>query len=227
MQAIILAAGKGTRLGSITEETPKPMILINGRPLLAYILERLPDEIDNVLIAVGHQSDKIKAYFKNSYAGKSIVYVDASDLSGTAGALFQARISLKGRFLVLYADDVYERRDLENLIRYSYAMGIFEGKPNHASYLQVEMDGDGYITGFRKPTEQEITEGMRVVVGAFMLDDRIFDYEPVRIANGEYGLPQTILVFAKDHPVNAVLMPSWRTITYKHDIPVLESTLDY
>jgi NDP-sugar pyrophosphorylase family protein len=227
MQAIILAAGRGKRLGGLTEAVPKPMTLIGGKPMLSYIIDTLPAEIRDVIMVVGYHGEMIRDYFEENYEGKRISYLETPELKGTADALFEAKAFLKGRFLVLYGDDFHEAGDLERLIRHPLAMGVFEGVPNHGGYLYVEIDGAGNVAGFRKPSSEEILHGTRVVTGAFALDERIFKHNPVRIENGEYGLPQTILKFAERHPVAAVGMPSWRTITYPDDIRALELHLMY
>src|SRR5262249_3376454 len=107
MQAIILAAGKGTRLGKLTEEIPKAMIPIAGKPFLFYILENLPVGIDSIIIAIGHNGEKIRDYFGDSFKGKLISYLPVPELNGTADTLFKAKLLLKSRFLVLFGDDFY------------------------------------------------------------------------------------------------------------------------
>ena len=225
MQAIILAAGRGTRLGNLTETVPKPMILIGGKPVLSYIIERLPADINEVILVVGYHGEIIRDYFKGNYEGRRISYLETPELKGTADALFKAKAFLQGRFLVLYGDDFHETRDLDNLMRHPLAMGVSESVPNPAKYLHVEIDDNGNVAGFRKPSAEEILHGTRIPSGAFVLDKRIFKQEPVLLKNGEYGLPQTILKFAERHPVAAVKMPSWRTITYPEDIRALGSHL--
>ena len=54
MKAIILAAGRGTRMGNLTEEIPKPMLLYKGKNLIEYKIDILPEEINEVLIVVGY-----------------------------------------------------------------------------------------------------------------------------------------------------------------------------
>ncbi len=78
MQAVILAAGRGTRMGALTEHTPKPMLLVNGRPVLEYIFDSLPEEIDEVIIVVGYLGSVIQKHFGGFYKGKKILYVEQS-----------------------------------------------------------------------------------------------------------------------------------------------------
>ena len=59
MKAVILAAGKGTRMGDLSLETPKPMLKVLGKTLLEHKLDSLPDVIDEVVITVGYLKDRI------------------------------------------------------------------------------------------------------------------------------------------------------------------------
>ncbi len=218
MKAIILAAGKGSRLGVLTADAPKPMIEIGGQPLLAHLIGFLPAIVDEVILAVGYHGEQVKKYFGERYGGRKISYVDASDLTGTAGALFKAREMAVGRFLVLNGDDIFHPDDIENLIAYPLAMGVFEGAPVRPGYVHIDIDEGGNLKAFRKPGHEEVVSGMRGGAGAFVLNEEIFRYEPVPLSSGEYSLPHTVLKFAKDHQVAIVPMPSWRGITYPEDV---------
>jgi NDP-sugar pyrophosphorylase family protein len=226
MKAVILAAGKGTRLGALTEYVPKPMISIGGVPLLERIMQALPNVIDEIIIVVGYRSEVIQNYFGDEYEGRRIVYVDGSDLTGTAGALFNTKDLLgDDRFLVLNGDDFFSKEDLLNLIAFPRAWGVFEGVPNHNTYFHVEVDPEGMIRGFRRPSPEELTHGMRISTGAFVLDPSIFEQAPVPLKAREFSLPHTVLAHAAEMPMVAVPMPSWRTITYSEDVRRLEEYL--
>jgi UDP-N-acetylglucosamine diphosphorylase / glucose-1-phosphate thymidylyltransferase / UDP-N-acetylgalactosamine diphosphorylase / glucosamine-1-phosphate N-acetyltransferase / galactosamine-1-phosphate N-acetyltransferase len=63
--AVVLAAGKGTRMGTVTDETPKPMLLIQGKPMLEHILEGLAAAgVENFFIVVGYRHQLIEQYFR-------------------------------------------------------------------------------------------------------------------------------------------------------------------
>ena len=72
MQAVILAAGVGKRLKPLTDDLPKPMVRVNGRPILEYTLSILPKEIDEVILIVGYLKEKIIEYFGDSFKGVPI-----------------------------------------------------------------------------------------------------------------------------------------------------------
>ncbi len=88
-KAVILAAGRGTRMGAITEDLPKPMLPVQGRPLLEHIVERLGRAgIERFLIVVGYRRDAIEAHF----AGRpGIEFRVQENVNGTGSAALLAR----------------------------------------------------------------------------------------------------------------------------------------
>ena len=77
MQAIILAAGLGRRLGPLTRQSTKFMVTVNGRPLAAYTLDALVAAgISRLVIVVGHGADEVRQYVGDAYRGVPVTYVD-------------------------------------------------------------------------------------------------------------------------------------------------------
>jgi MurNAc alpha-1-phosphate uridylyltransferase len=107
MQTVILAGGLATRLRPLTNDIPKSMIRVNGRPFLEYQLHLLlENKITDIVLCVGHLSQMIKAHFGNGKRfGVNIRYSDEGEnLLGTAGALKRAEPLLEDQFLLLYGD---------------------------------------------------------------------------------------------------------------------------
>lgn len=86
---VIMAGGKGLRLRPLTEETPKPLLLVRGKPILEHIIENLRDEgFANIVIAINYLGSQIENHFKNgSRLGVDIRYLREQRELGTAGAL--------------------------------------------------------------------------------------------------------------------------------------------
>ena len=115
---MILAAGEGQRLGEITKMIPKPMIEINGKPVLEHNLEMCRKAgINDIYINLHHLPDKIRNYFDDgSNYGVNIKYNLEPDLLGTAGALLPFKKNLKNDpFFVIYGDNFvsFELMDLK------------------------------------------------------------------------------------------------------------------
>jgi len=117
-QAVILAGGFGTRLGSLTQNLPKPMMDINGIPFAEYILKFLiKNGINNIIFSVGHLKDPIKNYFGDgSKWGVEIKYVVENIPSGTGGFLKLAPELLDEYFFVVNGDTIFDF-DIDNLFK--------------------------------------------------------------------------------------------------------------
>jgi len=116
MKALILAAGKGTRLGTLTTSMPKPMLPINGEPLLAHTVAWLRSHgITEIAMNLHHAPEVIPAYFGDGSAfGVRITYSHETTLLGTAGAARRLKSFLNERFVVIYGD-VFSNVDLTEL----------------------------------------------------------------------------------------------------------------
>ena len=106
MQAVILAGGLGTRLAPLTQEVPKPMVIIGRKPFLHYQLALLERQgFTRILLLVGYLGRQIMEYFKEGRSlGLHIKYSVEDEPLGTAGALKRAEPYLEEEFLLVYGD---------------------------------------------------------------------------------------------------------------------------
>ena len=122
MKAFLLAAGKGTRLKPFTDNCPKCLMDINGKPLLQIWLDSLQKyNIDEVLINTHYLHKQVEdfiAYFKPKTSIKITLSYE-KDLLGSAGTLIKNKIFVKNEenFLVIYADNL-TNTNLEKLIKF-------------------------------------------------------------------------------------------------------------
>ena len=91
MQAVILAAGQGKRLRPLTENVPKSLGPVGGKPILEYTMGILPPGIDEVIIVIGYRGDTIRSYFGESFGRLKLTYVEQPIPLGTGEALRRAR----------------------------------------------------------------------------------------------------------------------------------------
>ena len=106
MQAVIMAGGKGTRLATVTKNIPKPMVPIEGKPLLEYQIENLKENgADNIILIVGYLGDVIQDHFSDgSVFGVDISYYVEETPLGTAGALAKIKDRLEDTFFLIFGD---------------------------------------------------------------------------------------------------------------------------
>ena len=106
MQAVIMAGGKGTRLATVTKNIPKPMVPIEGKPLLEYQIENLKENgVRNIVLIVGHLGDVIRDHFGDGSAfGVEVSYFVEETPLGTAGALAKIKDRLEDSFFLVFGD---------------------------------------------------------------------------------------------------------------------------
>src|SRR5215467_4521998 len=108
MDAIILAAGLGTRLRPHTLTTPKPLLPVRGRPILDWALGALPLSVDRVLVVVNYLADQIEAYLRKQTYFPECEAVVQEQPRGTGDAFRCCQSKLRSdKFLVLNGDDLY------------------------------------------------------------------------------------------------------------------------
>ena len=109
MKTIIMAGGKGTRIATIADNIPKPMIPICGKPILEHQIDCLKKNgLTDIIIVVGHLGHIIKEYFNNgSIFGCNISYYTETEPLGTGGALFKIE-GLSNSFILINGDIIFD-----------------------------------------------------------------------------------------------------------------------
>ena len=224
MQCIILAAGRGTRMGNLTDTCPKPMLPLAGRPKLAWSMDLLPSAVDEVIMVVGYLQEHIRSYFGTHYNHRTVTYVEQRELNGTAGAVALCASYVRGSVLVMMGDDLYMQSDLEQLLRYEQAL-LAMPTDDAQRYGVVTTDADGNLTGVTE-RPHEMTTGL-VNTGAYVLAPAYFQYTPVKISEREYGLPQTLAAMYPDTLTHVVHATRWCAVGNAQDIAQAHEELPF
>jgi len=195
MQAVILAAGRGTRLQPLTDTIPKAMLLINGKPILQIILEQLKTVgVTEVVVIVNYLKDHIINYFGNgSKMGLKITYVEQPELRGSADAIARAEPYItEKRFFVIACDSLFETHLLKRLLRHE-SPGVFTCTEveDGRRYGILVTEGKKVLKIIEKP-EQPPTNLANLSV--YILPHEIFKAckEVKQGLKGEYWLPEAI-----------------------------------
>lgn len=189
MKAVILAGGRGTRLGNLTHEIPKPMIRVMGKPLLEYQVELLRDHgINEIWILVNYLKDTIIQYFGNgSVWNLSIQYYEELKPLGTTGGIKAIESYLTEDFLVLYGD-VLVNMDLQRLLDFhtlQRADATLVLHPNDHPYDSdlVELNQQMRITAFHaKPHPKDAYLRNLVNAGLYVMSPKILKELPAGAA---------------------------------------------
>jgi mannose-1-phosphate guanylyltransferase len=182
MDAVVLVGGSGTRLRPLTLRTPKPMLPLVDRPLLAYLFDQLADAgVTRAILACGYLPDALVEHFGDGGAmasGLALEYVVESEPLGTAGA---ARLAAAGRvsetFLLLNGD-ILSEHDLSALVALHRSKGAsatlaLVQVDDPSRYGVVEVDPDGTVLRFvEKPAPGESASNL-VNAGAYVLEPSV------------------------------------------------------
>lgn len=183
MKAIILAGGKGTRLGKLTEEIPKPMLRLVGKPLMEYHVELLKRYgITNIFITVNYLKDAIIEHFGNGEKfGVNIQYFEETQPLGTVGGVKALENQLSDDFLVIYGDVMVEM-DIKKLIDFhkiKRSLATLVLHPNDHPYDSdlVAVDKDDRVTAFiPKPHEDGKYYANLVNAGVYILNKKVLQF---------------------------------------------------
>jgi dTDP-glucose pyrophosphorylase len=179
-QAVILAGGKGTRLGAITQAIPKPMLPIAGeRPFLDYLLETIERHgYHDIILLGGYLGEVLKAAYDGRRIGQATIRVLREEVPlGTAGALTVAREELDPRFLMMNGDAFFDinLRALEQVARQSGAAATLalRSVPDAARYGRV-IEERGKVVAFLEKDLKRPGQGI-INGGIYVLKREILD----------------------------------------------------
>lgn len=110
LHAVIPAAGRGTRLAPLTDEKPKPLVDVGGRPLIEHVFDALaPVDPDSYVLVIGYRGDQIRDHLGDTYDNTPIEYVHQPEPEGLADAVRRAGRAVQGdRFVVCNGDNVLQ-----------------------------------------------------------------------------------------------------------------------
>jgi UDP-N-acetylglucosamine diphosphorylase / glucose-1-phosphate thymidylyltransferase / UDP-N-acetylgalactosamine diphosphorylase / glucosamine-1-phosphate N-acetyltransferase / galactosamine-1-phosphate N-acetyltransferase len=219
MQAIILAAGEGTRMRPLTSKRPKVMLPVCGRPMLEQIVLRaLQAGADNFVFVVGYGADLVKSHFGNgSLLGTSIRYAIQEQQLGTGHALLAAESLSEERFIVLNGDVLPDVNTLKNLF---HAQGFA------ATAIRVsDPQRYGVFTACDKRLESVVEKSSAppsnlANAGIYLLGREIFDairHAPVS-PRGEYELTDGLNALAMKQNISIIELKDWIEIGRPWDI---------
>lgn len=203
MKAVLLAAGRGTRLAPLTDSVPKILVPLAGRPLLEHQLEYLArNGVTELAVNVHHHADQVLAALDAAAPPFAVEVFAEQALLGTAGALLPMRGFLTEPFALLYGD-VVTNADLGGLLARHQESG---GIATLAWYRSAEvsgkgvlsLDGRGRVTAFLEKPPSNL--GVSYVnAGIYALEPEVLDFVPY--PPSDFGFDVWNHVIAAGRPV--------------------------
>ena len=190
--AVIMAGGKGSRLRSITnDEIPKPMVPVDGKPLLEYQVEALKEYgIKKIVMIVGHLGEKIMDHFKDGKDfGVDIDYIVEKEPLGTAGAFYYLKDKTDAKDFLLIFGDVFFDIDFDRMEDFHFknaALTTLLAHPNGHPYDSdlIQTDDNGKVIGFdSKNNVRDYWYDNMVNAGMYIINRELLELvgEPVKI----------------------------------------------
>jgi glucose-1-phosphate thymidylyltransferase len=218
MQAVVLAAGKGTRLRPLTDDKPKVLVEINGTPLIQDVFDNLIDAgATELIVIVGYKAEQIIDHYGDEYAGIPITYAHQREQLGLAHAILQAEPHTDGNFMLMLGDNVF-RGNLNDVVsrqqedRADAAFLVEEVPYEEASRYGV-LDTNEYGEVIKVVEKPESPPSNLVMTGFYTFTPAIFHachlVQPSE--RGEYELPDAIdLLIQSGRTIDAIRLDGWR-----------------
>ena len=181
MKVVIMAGGKGTRIAQVNATVPKPMIPIEGKPILEYQIETLKKQgYTDIILIVGHMGNVIQKYFGDGSAfGVQISYIVEEQPLGTAGALYFLKDEIQNDFLLLNGDIIFAV-DIQKFLEYhcnQRTAATILTHPNSHPYDSgiIIADDKNRVTNWLHKEDERLWYKNRVNAGLHMFSPRIFE----------------------------------------------------
>jgi len=218
MKAVVLAAGKGTRLRPLTEDKPKGMVEVDDKPLLTHCFEQLAElGADEFVVVVGYMKESIIEHYGDSFDGIPITYTHQREQKGLAHALLMVEEHIDDDFMLMLGDNIFNA-NLKDVVRRQRedradAAFLVEEVPweEAGRYGVCETNAYGEITDVvEKPEEPESN---LVMTGFYTFSPAIFHAcKLVQPSNrDEYEISEAIdLLIRSGRTIDAIGIDGWR-----------------
>ncbi len=177
MRALILAGGEGRRLRPLTNDKPKPMLEMAGKPIIEWEIEWMKEYgIRSFVVSGGYMKDKLVSYLgTGARFGVDMDFVVEDEPLGTGGAIKNVESVMKKEDLFVVANgDIITNFDLGRLINEHKHTATISLAPLRSSYGIVDTDGTR-VVGFR---EKPIIKNTWLNAGIYVMSRDVFDYLP-------------------------------------------------
>jgi len=235
MDAVVLAAGEGTRLRPLTEDKPKGMVEVAGQPILTHCFESLVElGADRFVVVVGYMKETIIEHYGDEYAGVPITYTHQREQNGLAHALLTAEEHVDEDFMLMLGDNVF-RANLEDVVRRhreerADAAFLVEEVPIEEAGRYGVCDTNQYGEIVEVVEKPEDPPSNLVMTGFYTFTPAIFHASHLVQPSdrGEYELSEAVnLLLQSGRTIDAIGLDGWRVdVGYPEDRDEAERRLE-
>jgi bifunctional UDP-N-acetylglucosamine pyrophosphorylase/glucosamine-1-phosphate N-acetyltransferase len=226
MKAVVLCAGKGTRMRGITERTQKVLIPINGKPFLYYLMTNLGKAgYSEIALVVGYLKEQVEGFLKDY--GFEAKLIEQREQLGTGHAILQAEEFAGGEdFVVMGGDNLWSVDDLKAAMKqdeYTYVVGL--KYDDTEQYGVLVTDGE-YLVDM--PEKQKKSPGNVINTALYKFTNEVFPClkRIGKSPRGEYEINDALKMLAGERKVKVMMIRNyWKDLGCPEDIPVLEDFL--
>lgn len=210
MDAIVLAAGLGTRLRPHTLTTPKPLLPVRGRPILDWTLTALQPIVERVVVVTHYLHEQVESFLDQQSHFKNWSTVYQATPRGTGDALMACRDAVRSdRFFVLNGDDLYAGGDLKRLSEYAQGLLVHPvDEPWRFGITFLRPDN----TLERLVEKPDLTGRQMANIGAYLFPREALKFELPLSARGEYEITDVVSQLAARGAFHAVEATTWLPI---------------
>jgi bifunctional UDP-N-acetylglucosamine pyrophosphorylase/glucosamine-1-phosphate N-acetyltransferase len=229
MKAVVLAAGEGIRLRPLTNNRPKHLLPIGGKPLLEHLLLGLKkNEITEALIVVHYKAEQLKQFFGDgAKLGMKLEYMHQSEIKGTADAIALAESHVEEDFLVVYGDLFITPNAIKNVLetyqkeKKATIMAVVTVKhPEH--YGIIRLEGSQVTEIIEKPSREKAPTNL-ANAGIYIFSKEIFEKikQTTPSQRGELEITDSLSLLLKEKkPIWAVQLKNteWKDVGKPWDL---------
>ncbi len=214
IQAVILAAGQGTRQRPLTFTRPKALLRVGGTTIIEYTVKVLSSLVDEIIIVVAKGSQQVPRLLGDRIGQTKIRYVEQEKALGTGNALSQTKAFLEDRFLVVNGDDLYLQEDIKKILK--NFPSILVKKMSDASAFGVVSEKDGLMVKLIEKPQNSFNRLANT--GLYFVDKQVFEISLEVSERGELELTQAIEGFNRKNPMSVVEAQYWLPVSYPWDL---------
>ena len=225
MKAVILAAGRGTRMGDLTEDTPKPLLEVNERPFLYHLMKNVKKSgIDDIAVVVSYKKEKVYDFIEEEFPRTEII--EQGEPLGTGHAVKVTKDFIDDDdFIVIMGDNLYSKNDIRTVSESEGNVIAGYEVDNPERYGVLEINDNKLVSIIEKPDNPPSN---LINTGLYKFTSEIFQAldNIEKSPRGEYELTDAISIMAEEGKVHVYkLNDYWIDFGRPEDIPKVEKFL--